>query len=561
MSTLEGCATISDRSGSLLFYTDGITIWNRNHQVMTNGTQLFGNPSSSHSGVIVPKPGSNIIYYVFTVAEVAGLHGICYSIVNMSLSGGLGAVTKKNTQLITPALEKLTAVRHATQSAFWIIVHAYPGNAFYSYLITSSGISSTPVTSNVGTNIGSDIYSCRGCIKVSPNGEKIALAHSNIGIVQLLDFNNRTGIVSNPVTFKGYSVHNQPYGVEFSPSSTFLYIGEWYAGSYISQYNLNAPDIEASKTIIGYDSNTNIGALQLAPDGKIYVAVEDRPYLGIIRKPDTQDTGCSFILTGQSLGGKSSKLGLPTFIQSYFESVYFVFDNVCKGDVTQFNSLVKDFDSLCWDFGDTASGNLNHADIAEPEHKYLEIGTYYVNLTVYINGKKLTYAQTVEIIKPEIDLGKDTFICRNETLLLNASIPNAMYKWQDGSSNSTYTVSEPGTYSVEINMDGCMFSDSINITSVICEGYLELPNVFTPNNDGNNDTFKPTICEGIKSMSTYIYDRYGNLVFQSDKLNIEWNGLLNDGSFAAQGNYYWIIEFTDVKNKSQTFVGTVSIFK
>ena len=68
LNTHEGVATISDVMGNLLFYTDGITVWNKSHLVMANGTGLYGHPSSTQSAVIVPRPGSTTLYYVFTPA-------------------------------------------------------------------------------------------------------------------------------------------------------------------------------------------------------------------------------------------------------------------------------------------------------------------------------------------------------------------------------------------------------------------------------------------------------------------------------------------------------------
>jgi len=74
INTLEGCTSISDTTGNLLFYTDGRTVWNQNHQIMTNGdyfggTGLLGDPSSTSSGLIVPKPQDPTQYYIFTVDE------------------------------------------------------------------------------------------------------------------------------------------------------------------------------------------------------------------------------------------------------------------------------------------------------------------------------------------------------------------------------------------------------------------------------------------------------------------------------------------------------------
>src|SRR5256885_14257908 len=68
MSAFEGCTSIANHNGQLLFYTDGMSVWNKNHQIMYNGMGLDGNSSSTQSGVIVPQPGAGNgnIYYIFT---------------------------------------------------------------------------------------------------------------------------------------------------------------------------------------------------------------------------------------------------------------------------------------------------------------------------------------------------------------------------------------------------------------------------------------------------------------------------------------------------------------
>ncbi|MDO9510747.1 MAG: hypothetical protein Q7J34_03225 [Bacteroidales bacterium] len=67
MNSPEGCTAISNSSGVLLFYSDGMTVWNRNHSVMLNGTGLLGNSSSTQSSIIIPKPGSDHLYFLFTI--------------------------------------------------------------------------------------------------------------------------------------------------------------------------------------------------------------------------------------------------------------------------------------------------------------------------------------------------------------------------------------------------------------------------------------------------------------------------------------------------------------
>ena len=113
LSTTEGCATISNSSGQLLFYTDGITVWDKTHAIMPNGTDLLGDPSSSQSAIIVPKPGSINTYYIFTVDNEGGPNGLQYSELDLSLNSGNGDVTaNKNVLLSTPTSEKISAVQH-----------------------------------------------------------------------------------------------------------------------------------------------------------------------------------------------------------------------------------------------------------------------------------------------------------------------------------------------------------------------------------------------------------------------------------------------------------------
>src|SRR5688572_4404211 len=90
MSTMEGSASISDMDGNILFYTDGISVWNRNNQKMPHGTGLLGDQSTTQSAVIIPKPGSQTRYYIFTADDAGGPNGLTYSEVDMLADNGKG---------------------------------------------------------------------------------------------------------------------------------------------------------------------------------------------------------------------------------------------------------------------------------------------------------------------------------------------------------------------------------------------------------------------------------------------------------------------------------------
>ncbi|MGL5890786.1 MAG: T9SS type B sorting domain-containing protein, partial [Bacteroidia bacterium] len=144
ISTVEGCASVSDAAGNLLFYTDGITIWNRNNQPLpgASGT-LLGDTTSSNSVIIVPRPGSTVQYYVITADQggyITPNAGINYSLIDMTLNSGLGGLVTLNTLLLAPpATEKLAACLHANCTDYWVITHSMGNNQFQAFQLTASG--------------------------------------------------------------------------------------------------------------------------------------------------------------------------------------------------------------------------------------------------------------------------------------------------------------------------------------------------------------------------------------------------------------------------------------
>ncbi|MCL6275443.1 T9SS type B sorting domain-containing protein [Muricauda sp. 2012CJ35-5] len=401
LNTQEGCATISDFAGNLMFYTDGSTVWNRNHTPMPNGTGLFGNSTSSQSGIIVPKPNDPDIFYVFTADFQAGAQGINYSEVDMTLDGGLGNVTVKNTPLVTPATEKLTAVEHANGRDIWVITHAWHSDAFLAYLITPAGVNTTPVTSNAGFDLsGGNVFSAIGYIKVSPDGTKLAACHKEIG-AELFDFDPATGIVSNPTRLID---GGSPYGIEFSPSSQILYLS--MEASSIFQYDLNAPDIRASQLLLNPTRFREFG-MQLGIDGKIYIAEWAGTTLSVINNPNVVGVGCDYQNRAINLGGRISNIGLPPFIQSFF-LVNFESRNFCLGDATQFDITVNEpIVSILWDFGDG-----NTATVEDPSHTYAAPGDYTVNVTVNTASDTRTETETITIYEvPVANTVTDLDLC------------------------------------------------------------------------------------------------------------------------------------------------------
>src|SRR5688572_18899587 len=489
LSTIEGVATISDSNGNLLFYTDGIKIWNKIHQVMPNGTGLQGNASSSQSAIIVPVIGDVTRYYVFTVDQLNGPNGLRYSIVNMTLDGGKGDVELKNVPLQTNVVEKITAVRHCNNRDIWVIVHGAVSDIYYSFLVSPPGINTTPVISHTGSVLwgivppGSQDSTTLGYLKASPDGKKIAAAHWTVN-ADISDFNNATGVVSNSY---GLFVPSDPrylvYGIEFSPDSKLVYSTVFYTDpanaqkkNALFQYDVSLATpaaVRASKQVISQNSDPiqTYAALQLGPDGKMYMAKNTYRHIAAVNSPNVYGPGCGFTSNSVAwtLPIQSSTFGLPTFIQSYFYPTdSFTYIVNCPGLNVSFNyTIPASTSSVLWNFGDPASGANNTSTLSNPVHIYTAPGVYNVELIKFTNCGPDTLRRQVSTSGININLGPDSLVCGGTSIVLNSSAIGSTntFLWQDGSTNPTFTAITNGLYWVQAtNSMGCTARDSINVT-------------------------------------------------------------------------------------------------
>jgi len=368
ISAAEGASSISDAEGNLLLYTDGRTVFDRTHRIMPGGnymagTGLLGDTSTTQAAIIVPGPGNPDKYYIFTLDEphhqnaqsypapFAGTYsnpagsvpqdddglnnGLNYSVVDLSLTGSngsIGDVQLRNQHLVTynpgaveelkyKCSEKLTAVRNASMTGYWVLTHFK--DRFYAFEVTAAGVNVQPVVSHVGPDVPVSGYrrNAIGAMKASLDGQMIAVAHNQKGTstgtvalnggVYLYDFNPSTGIVSNQ---RIVNANTTPYGVEFSPQRKKLYVTyEHYNGfGGLYQYDLLAQDIGASSVMLSVD---DYGALQLAPNGKIYKAQNSSQFLAVINNPEEDGFSCGHDSFGLFLPYPTfSSVGLPNFI-------------------------------------------------------------------------------------------------------------------------------------------------------------------------------------------------------------------------------------------------------
>jgi gliding motility-associated-like protein len=468
LNTYEGCATISNSKGRLLFYTDGRSVWDSTHTLTPNGNQtLKGDNSSTQSAIIVPRPDSVGYYYIFTAAELAGSDGLCYSEFSMSFNSGKGDVisSKKNIQLFKSSCEKITAVKHANGRDYWILAHHFGTDTIYSYLITPAGISSNVVKSNTGFTIpNANGEHTLGYLKASPNGSKIAYATYHLDSLALGDFNSSTGVVSNVLT----TYLKTGYGVEFSAGSKYLYAIEFIRPNTVVQFNANSTTrsaLKASKVIL--DNTSYPTALQLGPDGKIYLNELLGQYLNVIHAPDSAGKACRYRKNYVSLAGNVAYYGLPSFIQSIFLRKNKIdFTGKCSHDSIHVWPLETNWlDSVKWDFGDPASGFANSSkSIKNAYHVYNKPGVYQVKLISYFKNTNDTSVIQIAIHNTKPFIGHDTTFCNAFNTALKPQKNYLRYKWSTGDTVNKITVNKKGTYILKVTDSSmCVASDTIII--------------------------------------------------------------------------------------------------
>lgn len=334
----EGTSCISDSSGALMFYTGGEIIWNRNHTSMPNGTGIMGGTSSTQSSLIIPLPGSDSIFYVFTSDEFQSYSnppqkGYRYSVVNMCLDSGKGdvVINQKNIFLCDSSTEKLTACEDANGTGYWIVGHKMFSNEFQAWHLTSAGIVGTTI-SKIGTIHGWKnstsswmVGAAQGEMKLNSAGNKLALAISNFdpAYLDLFDFDNSTGVVSNFCHMVLDSALNKRmWGCEFSPDDSKLYSGVTggAGGRRIYQFDMtagggNCDSIMASRFTLFQDNGGPMNGMKTAPNGKIYI-VMDYWSLNCINSPNLSGLSADFDTIGIPITGQNN-YELPNFISGY----------------------------------------------------------------------------------------------------------------------------------------------------------------------------------------------------------------------------------------------------
>lgn len=567
----NGTASISDASGNLLMLTDGIVVKQGGFYTIDNGDNLNGNNFSSQSSIIIPQPGNTHKYFVFTVdmyIPPVFTDGVNYSIVDVPTSGS-SSVTSKNNSILNENAQKICATKHANGRDYWIVAHGFGdnnGGNFYSYLLNDSSLVTDAIITTIGHPQTGDETSNNGVgsMKISPDGSKLALVIPEDGVVEVYNFDNSTGKVSNLVSS---SPGQFPYanGIEFSPDNIKLYftISPISGTNYLYQVNLKDTDPFSSPFPVHQfefqpigSADSLLGAIQLGVDGRIYVAkfkkgINELNYLGIIYNPNRDTSSCNYnelnhdSNNGLYLNGGGSLVGLPNFASNFLNIPHFYYVNQCFKDTTSITIRNNaNIDQADWDFGDPA-GTLAVYDNLSPGFIYSDPGDYTISLTENYGNEQYLYTKDIRIHPlPDVALaqGVDTlYILENSSVQLDAGQWD-FYKWSPGGSTERYlNVTEEGLFQVMVtDSNCCKNTDEVYIKYAT----INFPSAFYPkSNITSNSVFKIVgNYSGFKSYRFSIFNRWGQLLFESEDPTEGWDGTYN-GKESPQGTYVYSAYF------------------
>lgn len=395
----EGCFTLSDADGKLLFYSDGITVYNRNNTIMPNGTGLNGDPSSAQSGVVVPYPGEPDKYLAISLG-MRDAGNLTYSVIDVTADGGLGDIDplQKNVPFLGGVGgigENVTSVVHPNGTDFWIIAPGR-GNPTYinAWLFTPSGVSNTPVVST--TTVSTIAHEDGGYFKITPEGKHFVWTTMKTGHSLIYgDFDAMTGQFSN-VKSRAYFYY--PYGLEFSPNQELVFISDLNYG--LTVYKLDELFSQpASATLTHKLFPIPLGevtALQIGPDNRIYF--QNGNYTGgptFMRFIDNADDfdNLQIYQTPLNFAAGIPRLGLPSFAASWFRlqpkekpiactanKYHQTVELDMSGTATSLPTTME------WNFGDgTVVTETLVSGVSEytQSHTYSTPGTYVLTITSY----------------------------------------------------------------------------------------------------------------------------------------------------------------------------------
>jgi hypothetical protein len=441
----------ADADGNLKFYCDHQRVYNANHVVMDNGQ--FG--IFSVDATVIPHPSNpNQVYLIRSL----GNSGLEYSIIDLTLSDGLGSIVEGQKEINFASLGgQLMVAQKPDGSGHWLVTSDNNNSSDIVYIRTfdvgESGITTHNIFTFswfwVGWNAQLDDA------RISPNCELIAVAFKGhyIGLIRYdAEIGNATEALQNSVD--NFTSFGSETRLCFSPNNQFLYTkGDDFEVKQMDVSSFNSQTINASLTTISVGFSSGYKDIQLGPDGRVYVLNASTQSLDAILSPDLQGTACQFTPQYFALPSATEDR-LPNSPNLFCGEAFLLIPqvvDVCLGETTTFSLTTnQSVDAISWDFGDG-----NGSEALNPTHLYETSGTYNVTVEVDINGEMFLFDLVANVNAfPNGALDPFYEVCAGELFALSPGAAES-YAWNTGATSAELSVTTSGAYTVEMANGAC----------------------------------------------------------------------------------------------------------
>ncbi|MCD6065626.1 MAG: hypothetical protein K0S33_452 [Bacteroidetes bacterium] len=492
IDTDEGCVSVSDPvNGSVLFYTDGSTVWDNSHAAIISG--LPGTTSTSQY-IAVPDPTNSTRYYLIIPPVATGGGGLTASLIATTPSVSLVSTFTLTTPVGIDMSEMITAIPNCNNSDYWIIAHGRNTN-FYVYRLSANGFTNADFSSALPDAYTFTAGACLGNLKASPNSQRIALSNwggcgTGTNGLHTYTFDNTTGVVSAEVN-RGTSGF---YGCSFSPNSDILYASNSFG-------NLNSYDLVNNTSTTNWGSVSSALGIQLGPNNRIYVASSGSNFLHSFDNPDNYTTpvfsanSVSFVPISTAI---IPKLGLPNMIDAIGGAPVpadftYIVQNDCRTVDFTVDACWQNL-TANWNFGDSNTGSG-----ATPSHTYSAAGTYTVTLTLSgtLLSPSIVVTHTISINNTTTTITGSTTTCLGNPNAYTYSVPavqNATYNWSTSVNGSVIT--NGGSQSQIQWNSGTTGTVSVTVTNGLCVSTGTLSVTIDPQPTVSILPSSPTVCTG-----------------------------------------------------------------
>lgn len=486
-----GSVSLSDSSGNLLFYSNAVSVWNKNHQKISTAPIFGASDIAASTGICyVPRPNHPGKYFIVGASSnlfVDPPEGAKFVEVDLNTNTVSSFKEFEHATLKKKLSEMLTVVPHCNGTDYWIITHGY-GNEdarFYSFLVTEDGIDyqQAPVISNAThpafQGSGNQLKSNRSGTKLilaSPHGAASMTAGA------IYDFNSATGVVSGEKNIPDVTGYNNiQTGAAFSPNEKYFYLmrssnlatnGEPY---WLFQYRVS----DMQYNIISAPGFYFASPFQPGPDGQIYVTTQDH-YVSRISNPDEWGT---VTVNGRFINMRSPNdvirpgVSIPGFIDARrpipTHPEFTISMEDC--DTYRFTTICFDKYDASWDFGDGSTTATSHTVV----HDFAQPGEYEVTLTLSSGAiKHGSVTKKIKVRPLSADIAGPGGVCTNGTKpsqYFGPILPEVNYKWSviggsiSGPDNFPfvdiiwYDAVTVGTVQLKVSRENCVLTKTMAV--------------------------------------------------------------------------------------------------